>query len=57
MCMCGSFNFVISNESNFYDIPYTNIIYILVLTHIVIEQMLSSTVRLGTQPRVQCVTV
>ena len=41
----------------FYDIPYTNITYIPVLTHIVIEQMLSLTVRLGTQSSVQCATV
>jgi hypothetical protein len=41
----------------FYDIPYTNTTYVMVLTRIVIEQMLSLTVRLGTQPSVQCATV
>ena len=41
----------------FYYIPHANTTYILVLAHILIEQILSSTIRLDTQPSVQCVIV
>ena len=37
--------------------PHVNITYIQVLAHIVIEQISSSTIELGIQLNVQCVTV
>jgi hypothetical protein len=41
----------------FYNIPHVNTICILILAYIIIEQMLSLTAGLGTQPSVQCATV